>query len=109
MKDNPLKKLEILGQFIWLDYIRRDMFASGELRRLIDEDGLRGMTSNPSIFEKAITESNIYDKDIHDIALKKIDVKAIYEAITQKDVQSAADEFRTVFEKTEGTDGYVSL
>ena len=63
MKNNPLKKLETLGQSIWLDYIRRDLIASGQLRRLIEEDGLRGMTSNPSIFEKAIAESNIYDQD----------------------------------------------
>jgi transaldolase len=77
MKDNPLKKLETLGQSIWLDYIRRDLIASGELRRLIEEDGLRGMTSNPSIFEKAIAESYIYDQDIRDMALKKKDVKAI--------------------------------
>ena len=71
MKDNPLKKLETLGQSIWLDYIRRDLIASGELRRLIEEDGLRGMTSNPSIFEKAIAESHIYDQDIHELASKK--------------------------------------
>ena len=109
MKENPLKKLETLGQSIWLDYIRRDLIASGELRRLIEEDGLRGMTSNPSIFEKAIAESNIYDQDIHDMALKKKDVKAIYEALSQRDVQNAADEFKTVYEKTEGKDGYVSL
>jgi transaldolase len=109
MKDNPLKKLESLGQSIWLDYIRRDLFSSGKLRRLIDDDGLRGMTSNPSIFEKAIAESNIYDQDIHDLAVKKMDVKAIYEALSQRDVQSAADEFRSVYEKTDGKDGYVSL
>ena len=70
MKDNPLKKLESLDQSIWLDYIRRDLFSSGKLRRLIDDDGLRGMTSNPSIFEKAIAESNIYDQDIRDISVK---------------------------------------
>ena len=69
MKDNPLKKLELLGQSIWLDYIRRDLFSSGKLRKLIEDDGLTGMTSNPSIFEKAIAESNIYDQDIRDIAL----------------------------------------
>ncbi len=109
MKDNPLKKLGTLGQSIWLDYIRRDLMASGELRRLIEEDGLRGMTSNPSIFEKAIAESHIYDQDIRDIALKKKDVKAIYEALSQRDVQNAADEFRSVYEKTDGKDGYVSL
>jgi transaldolase len=109
MKDNPLKKLETLGQSIWLDYIRRDLIANGELRRLIEEDGLRGMTSNPSIFEKAIAESHIYDYDIRDMALKKKDVKTIYEALSQRDVQNAADEFRSVYEKTEGKDGYVSL
>jgi len=109
MKHNPLKQLGTLGQSIWLDYIRRDLIASGELRRLIEEDGLRGMTSNPSIFEKAIAESHIYDRDIRDMALKKKDVKAIYEALSQRDVQNAADEFRSVYEKTEDEDGYVSL
>jgi transaldolase len=104
-----LKKLEKLGQSIWLDYIRRDLIASGELRRLIDEDGLRGMTSNPSIFEKAIAESHIYDQDIRDMALMKKDVKTIYEALSQRDVRNAADEFRSVYEKTDGKDGYVSL
>ncbi|MCE5339512.1 MAG: transaldolase [Planctomycetaceae bacterium] len=104
-----MKKLQTLGQSIWLDYIRRDLIVSGQLRRLIDEDGLRGMTSNPSIFEKAIAESNIYDQDIRDMALKKKDVRTIYETISQHDVQNAADGFRSVYEKTNGIDGYVSL
>ena len=76
---------------------------------MIDDDGLRGMTSNPSIFEKAIAESNIYDQDIHDIAVKNKNVQALYETLSQHDVQSAADEFRPVYEKTDGKDGYVSL
>ena len=109
MKENPLKALEKLGQSIWLDYIRRDLIISGELRRLIAEDGLKGMTSNPSIFEKAIAESEIYDKDIHDLAKKKKDAKTIYETLSQRDVQNAADEFRTVYDKTDGKDGYVSI
>ena len=109
MKDNPLKKLETLGQSIWLNYIRNDMFQTGELRRLIKEDGLRGITSNPSIFEKALIESLIYDKDIRDLTLKKKDVKEIYETLRQSDIQNAADEFRYVYEKTDGKDGYVSL
>lgn len=71
MQENPLKKLETFGQSIWLDYIRRDLITSGELRRLIEEDGLSGMTSNPAIFENAIAESNIYDQNIHDLALNK--------------------------------------
>ena len=109
MEDNPLRILGTLCQSIWLDYIRCDLISNGELRRMIDEDGLRGMTSNPSIFEKAIAESHFYDQDIHDLALKKKDVKAIYEAISQKDVKNAADEFRNVYVKTDGKDGYVSL
>src|SRR5664280_448296 len=109
MINNPLNRLGMLGQSIWLDYIRRDLMASGELRRLIEEDGLRGMTSNPSIFEKAIAGSHIYDGDIRDMALKKKDVKAIYEALSQRDVQSAADEFRPLYDRTDGKDGYVSL
>jgi transaldolase len=109
MEDNPLKKLETLGQSIWLDYIRRDLIESGKLRRLIDEDGLRGMTSNPAIFEKAIAESNIYDQDIHEMSLNKKNVKTIYEALSQRDVQGAADEFISVYEKTDSKDGYVSL
>lgn len=109
MKDNPLKKLETLGQSIWLDYIRRELIASGELQRLIEEDGIRGMTSNPSIFEKAIAESHIYDHDIHNLNLQKKDVNSIYETLSQLDVQNAADEFRNLYEKTDGKDGYVSL
>lgn len=84
------------------------MIVSGELRRLINEDGIRGMISNPSIFEKAIAESDIYDRDIRDLVLKKKDIKEIYETISQRDVQNAADEFRS-FYKTDCTDGYVSL
>jgi transaldolase len=108
-KDNPLKKLGTLGQSIWLDYIRRDLITGGELRRLIEEDGLRGMTSNPSIFEKAIADSHDYDKDIRAMALKGKGAKEIYEALSQRDVQSAADEFRPLYDRTEGEDGYVSL
>lgn len=109
MKENPLRKLGTLGQSIWLDYIRRDLIVSGELRRLIEEDGLRGMTSNPSIFENAIAGSHDYDKDIRVMMLEGKDLKAIYEALSQRDVQSAADEFRPLYDKTGGKDGYVSL
>jgi transaldolase len=109
MKENLLKKLETLGQSIWIDYIRRELIVSGELRRLVEKDGLRGLTSNPSIFEKAIAESHIYDYDIHNLSLQKKDVKAIYETLSQLDVQNAADEFRNLYEKTDGKNGYVSL
>lgn len=109
MKDNPLKKIEALGQAIWLDYIRRDLISSGKLKQLIDEDGLRGITSNPSIFEKAIAESHIYDEDIVGKDLRGKDPKVIYETISQRDVRNAADKFKQVYKKTKGKDGYVSL
>jgi len=109
MKANSLKQLETLGQSIWLDYIRRDLITGGGLRSLIEKDGLRGMTSNPSIFEKAIADSHVYDGDIRAMALKGKDTEAIYETLSQHDVQSAADEFRSLYDMTDGKDGYVSL
>jgi len=109
MSKNPLKQVETLGQSIWLDYIRRDLITSGELSRLIEEDGLRGMTSNPSIFEKAIGERHDYHEDIRSMALKETGAKEIYEALSQHDVQRAADIFRPLYDRTDGLDGYVSL
>ncbi len=109
MKDNPLIQLEKHGQSIWLDYIRRDLMTSGELSRLIREDGLRGMTSNPSIFEMAIADSQDYNADIQSMTKKGMVAEAIYEAISQHDVKMAADEFRSVYDDTDGKDGFVSL
>jgi transaldolase len=109
MKNSSLNKLGTLGQSFWLDYIRRDIIMNGELRRLIEVDGLRGITSNPAIFEKAIVDSHDYDEDILIMALKGMDPKAIYEALSQRDVQMVADEFRMMYDTTDGKDGYVSL
>jgi transaldolase len=109
LQENHLKQLGTLGQSIWLDYIRRDLITGGELKRLIEEDGLRGMTSNPAIFEKAIAGSRVYDEDIRTMALDGKDCAAIYEALSQRDVQGAANEFRPVYDETGGKDGYVSL
>lgn len=109
MGGNPLVRLGTLGQSIWLDYIRRDLMAGGGLRRLIEDDGLRGLTSNPAIFEKAIADSRDYDPEIRELALKGEGTEAIYEALTQRDVRSAADEFRPLYDSTDGRDGYVSL
>lgn len=109
MKENRLQLLGTLGQSIWLDYIRRDLITSGELRQMIVEDGLCGMTSNPSIFAKAIVHSHEYDADIRTMVLDGKNSKEIYEAISQSDVQSAAHEFQTVYQDTDGKDGYVSL
>ncbi|MGA1992276.1 MAG: transaldolase family protein, partial [Bryobacteraceae bacterium] len=109
MNGNSLRQLGTLGQSIWLDYIRRDLIACGGLQLLIAEDGLRGMTSNPSIFEKAIAESNEYDEDIRAMAHAGKSAEAIYESLSQRDVESAADEFRPLYDSTDGKDGYVSL
>lgn len=106
---NSLKDLQRLGQSIWIDYTRRDLIAKGELRRMIDEDAVTGMTSNPSIFENAIAGSDLYDEDIRDMAFHGRTPIAIYEALSRTDIQQAADEFRGVYEKTDGDDGFVSL
>jgi transaldolase / glucose-6-phosphate isomerase len=107
---NPLKQLLEYGQSMWLDYIRRDLFTTGKLARLITEDGLRGMTSNPSIFEKAIGESSLYDDLLKALASRKdLDTTAKYEQIAIRDIQDAADALRPVYEESKFRDGYVSL
>jgi transaldolase len=109
MTKNPLRKLEEFGQSIWLDYIRRQLITSGELRRLIEEDGLKGVTSNPAIFEKAIAGSNDYDEAIQALARQNKSVEEIYQAITVEDIQGAADVFSPLYEKLDGKDGFISL
>lgn len=109
MTGNPLQSLAALGQSVWLDYIQRRLIKSGDLKRMIDEDGLRGMTSNPAIFEKAIVGSHDYDDEIRRLADEGNDVAAIYEALSTRDVQDAADVFRSVYDASEGRDGFVSL
>src|SRR5712671_5563716 len=107
---NPLKQLEALGQSIWLDYIRRDLLTSGELKRLIDEDGLRGMTSNPTIFGKAISDSALYQDFFDSLANRpELDAKGRYELLAIRDIQDAADVLRPVYQSTNRRDGYVSL
>jgi transaldolase/glucose-6-phosphate isomerase len=107
---NPLKALLGYGQSMWLDYIRRDLFTSGTLKKMIEEDGLRGMTSNPSIFEKAIGESSLYDDMLADLASRNdLDTTARYEQIAIRDIQDAADVLRPVYESSKFRDGYVSL
>src|SRR5215467_12997569 len=89
---NPLKDLLKFGQSVWLDYIRRDLITSGELNRLIDEDGLRGMTSNPAIFEKAITGSTDYADILASLKGRDdLDAKARFELVAIRDIQDAAD------------------
>jgi transaldolase len=109
MKRNPLLKLEHFGQSIWMDFIQRGMIVSGELKRLIEEDGLGGVTSNPSIFEKAIAESHDYDDAISALALAGRTVDQIYAALTVEDIQRSADLFRPLYDRLDGADGFVSL
>lgn len=107
---NPLKQLLDYGQSMWLDYIRRDLFTSGKLKQMIAEDGLRGMTSNPSIFEKAIGESSLYDDMLRSLAARKdLDATGGFEQIAIRDIQDAADLLRPVYQESNFRDGYVSL
>jgi transaldolase len=107
--NNPLVGLGELGQSPWYDYITRDLITSGELARLIREDGLRGMTSNPTIFEKAITGSALYDDDIRRLMGESRAPGEIFEAIAVDDIQRACDLFLPVYEASGGVDGVVSI
>jgi transaldolase / glucose-6-phosphate isomerase len=106
---NPLKALLAYGQSPWMDYIRRDLLTSGGLKKYIDDDGLRGMTSNPAIFEKAITGSSLYSDILSSPEAKKFDAKGLFEKIAIRDVQDACDIFRSVYTESKRRDGYVSL
>lgn len=107
---NPVKELEKHGQAVWLDFLARGFIAKGDLKRLIDTDGVKGVTSNPSIFEKAIGSSEEYDSSIGK-ALKRGDrtVANLFEAVAVEDIQNAADVLRPVYDRLKGGDGYVSL
>ena len=107
---NPLQALLGYGQSMWLDYIRRDLITSGTLKTMIADEGLRGMTSNPAIFEKAIAESSLYDDILKSLASRNdLDTTARYEQIAIRDIQGAADVLRPVYETSKFRDGYVSL
>jgi transaldolase / glucose-6-phosphate isomerase len=107
---NPLKELLAYGQSMWLDYIRRDLFTTGKLKTMIENDGLRGMTSNPAIFEKAIADSSLYDDILKSLAAQKgLNATAKFEQIAIRDIQDAADALRGVYQESSFHDGYVSL
>ncbi|MBV8197813.1 MAG: transaldolase, partial [Candidatus Eremiobacteraeota bacterium] len=95
--ENQIQQLAAAGQSVWLDNLRRNMFASGELKRLIDQ-GLRGMTSNPTIFEKAIGAGNDYDEQLAKLAGSEKNADALFWDLAIADIQSACDEFRRVFD-----------
>ena len=104
-----LKDLQQQGQSIWLDFIQRGLMTSGELKRLVDEDGLVGITSNPAIFEKAISGSTDYAEALKALAREQLDAKTMYERLAIQDIQDAADILRPVYDRTGKRDGYVSL
>ena len=107
-KQNPLHELENLGQSVWLDYIRRQLLFSPEFRRMIDEDGLKGMTSNPTIFEKAIDGSDDYASQLGKLVNARHGIEEVYEALTTDDIKTAADALRPIYDRTNGRDGFVS-
>ena len=105
---NLIKKLNNFGQSVWLDNINRKLFDTGELKKLIDM-GLRGMTSNPTIFDRAVSGSSDYDKEILELARAGKSTFEIYDELTVKDIKQAADTLNDVYNDTNGLDGYVSL
>ena len=105
---SKLNELANIGQSVWLDFISRKLLTSGELIKY-REMGLRGMTSNPTIFDKAISKSNDYDEDINELIRKGLNVEEIYEKLALKDIGIAADEMRKVYNETDGLDGYISI
>lgn len=107
--ESRLRALQVYGQSVWLDYIRRSLITSGELRRMIEDDGLRGVTSNPAIFEKAVAGSADYREVFEAPEARTTDAKTLYEKIAVRDIQDAADALRPVYEETLRRDGYVSL
>lgn len=108
-RKNPLLEVRDLGQSIWLDYIRRDMLISGKLRQLVEEDGLRGVTSNPQIFYKAITGGEEYTNAIKSLIMQGKSAAEIYESLAFEDIRDTADVFRPVYEESDGNHGFVSL
>jgi len=109
MNANPLRRLAELDQSVWYDYIRRDLVEGGGLQRLIEGDGLAGMTSNPTIFQKAIAETELYDEDVRAHASRGLEPAAVFEALAVEDVRNAADVFRPLHEASGGEHGFVSI
>lgn len=109
MARNRLLDLQALGQSVWLDYLQRDLLLGGEVVRMIANDGLSGITSNPAIFEKAISGHHDYDAAIAELAGRSASANEMYESLTQEDVRTAADLLHSVYEHSEARDGFVSL
>jgi transaldolase len=108
MPKNPLQLLHDAGQSIWLDFIDRKILRNGELKRRIDEDALTGMTSNPTIFEKALAEGDLYDDQVRSAPAESTAL-GLFELVETSDVRDACDQFMPIYEATSGGDGYVSI
>jgi transaldolase len=106
---NPLRELHKFGQSVWYDNLNRELIVTGALQRMVDEDGVSGGTSNPSIFEKAVSSGTAYDEQMRKLVDEGRDLPAIYDALTVTDVTLSAETFRPIYEKTQGGDGYASL
>jgi len=109
MTTNHILEIEQLGQSIWMDNLTRDLIQTGELKRLIETRGMRGITSNPAIFEKAIAGNKIYDADIEKGARAGLPTYKIYESLVFEDIRNACDMFRPIYEESNGLDGYISI
>ena len=106
---NPLQELVDQGQSVWLDYLSRDLIRSGQLEQMIADDGLRGITSNPTIFHGAISGSDTYDAEIASLAASGLDAEATFETLAIADIRAACDILMQVYETSQGRDGFVSL
>src|SRR3954468_12691433 len=109
MATNQLREIEAQGQSIWLDNISRQLLESGTLKRLVDEDGLTGVTSNPTIFEKAIGKSDLYDRSLQQAVSDGLGPRDIFFRLAIQDIREGADLLRAIWEKTGGQDGYISF
>ena len=109
MKHNKLKSIQGLGQSIWLDFFDRKIMDTGKLKKLIEDDGISGVTANPSIFEKAINSSSDYEEDITVLSKQKGTNEDTFFSLAVKDIKRAADFFKSVYEETDGNDGFVSI
>jgi transaldolase len=109
MPESNLHKLSALGQSVWIDYLSRDLIETGELARMMDEDAVVGVTSNPTIFQKAISQGNRYDAQLKEVLESgEDDAKEIFLQLSSRDIDSATDLLRPVWDETQGLDGYVS-
>src|SRR5258708_16722874 len=106
---NPLLQLKEQGQSVWYDNIDRSQLASGQFQRLLNEDGISGVTANPTIFEKSISSGHAYDEQMNELIKAGKSTNEIYEALVIRDIQTVADKLRPIYDGTRGQDGYLSL